>query len=49
MTEQPSEEDLELYSRQVTLEDIEYNGQLKLRAKVCVIGLGGLGVPTVQS
>jgi molybdopterin/thiamine biosynthesis adenylyltransferase len=31
MTEQLSEEELELYSRQITLEDIGYNGQLKLK------------------
>jgi len=42
-----SEEELEVYSRQIVLSDIGYEGQLKLRnAKVCVIGLGGLGCPT---
>jgi len=35
------------YSRQMTLKDIGPEGQQKLRsAKVCVIGAGGLGVPT---
>jgi len=41
-----SEEELEFYSRQIVLKEIGYNGQLKLKnAKVCVIGLGGLGSP----
>ena len=41
-----SSEDLERYSRQVMLEDIGYQGQLKLQnAKVCVVGVGGLGNP----
>lgn len=39
-----SEEELETYSRQIVLKDLGYKGQLKLRkAKICVIGLGGLG------
>lgn len=43
-----SKEELEHYSRQIVLTDIGYNGQLKLRnARVCVVGLGGLGSPTV--
>jgi adenylyltransferase/sulfurtransferase len=38
--------ELNYYSRQIVLADIGYNGQLKLRdAKVCVVGLGGLGSP----
>ena len=41
-----SNEDLDRYSRQVMLEEIGYQGQLKLRnAKVCVVGVGGLGNP----
>ncbi len=41
-----SNKDLERYSRQVMLEEIGYEGQLKLRnAKVCVVGIGGLGNP----
>ena len=41
-----SSKDLDRYSRQVMLEDIGYEGQLKLRnAKVCVVGIGGLGNP----
>lgn len=41
-----SSKDLERYSRQVMLEEIGYEGQLKLRgAKVCVVGVGGLGNP----
>ena len=43
-----SKKDLERYSRQVMLEEIGYEGQLKLRnAKVCVVGVGGLGNPIV--
>jgi len=41
-----SEKELEFYSRQMVLLDIGYTGQLKLRnAKVCIVGLGGLGSP----
>jgi adenylyltransferase/sulfurtransferase len=41
-----SKKDLEKYSRQVMLEEIGYEGQLKLKnAKVCVVGVGGLGNP----
>ena len=41
-----SSEDLDRYSRQVMLEEIGYQGQLKLQqAKVCVVGVGGLGNP----
>lgn len=41
--------ELERYSRQIMLEGIGYDGQLKLRdAKVCVIGVGGLGTPIVS-
>lgn len=41
-----SSRDLDRYSRQVMLEEIGYEGQLKLKnAKVCVVGIGGLGNP----
>ena len=41
-----SNKDLDRYSRQIMLEGIGYQGQLKLRsAKVCVVGVGGLGNP----
>ena len=41
-----SKKELERYSRQVMLEEIGYEGQLKLKnAKVCVVGVGGLGNP----
>jgi adenylyltransferase/sulfurtransferase len=41
-----SHKELEFYSRQMVLPDIGYTGQLRLRnAKVCVVGLGGLGSP----
>ncbi|MGI0072210.1 MAG: ThiF family adenylyltransferase [Nitrosotalea sp.] len=43
-----SSKDLERYSRQVMLEEIGYEGQLKLKnAKACVVGVGGLGTPIV--
>ena len=43
-----SSKDLERYSRQVMLEEIGYEGQIKLKnAKVCVVGVGGLGNPIV--
>jgi molybdopterin/thiamine biosynthesis adenylyltransferase len=39
-----SDEELEYYSRQIVLPDIGYDGQLTLRnARVCIVGLGGLG------
>ena len=41
-----SSKDTDRYSRQIMLEEIGYQGQLKLRAaKVCVVGVGGLGNP----
>ena len=41
-----SDKELERYSRQVMLEEIGYDGQLKLKnSKVCVVGVGGLGTP----
>lgn len=41
-----SSKDLDRYSRQIMLEEIGYQGQIKLRsAKVCVVGVGGLGNP----
>ena len=43
-----SEKELDRYSRQVMLQEIGYQGQLKLKqAKVCVVGVGGLGNPIV--
>jgi len=43
-----SEKELDRYSRQVMLEEIGYQGQLKLKqASVCVVGIGGLGNPIV--
>jgi len=43
-----SEKELVRYSRQVMLEEIGYQGQLKLKqSKVCVVGVGGLGNPIV--
>ena len=44
-----SEKELDRYSRQVMLEEIGYQGQLKLKqAKVCVVGVGGLGNPITE-
>ncbi len=41
---QLSDEELEYYSRQIVLRNIGYDGQLRLRsARVCVVGVGGLG------
>lgn len=41
-----SSKDLDRYSRQIMLEEIGYQGQLKLQnATVCVVGVGGLGNP----
>jgi len=41
-----SPKELDRYSRQVMLEEIGYQGQLKLKnAKVCIVGTGGLGNP----
>ncbi|MBS3926375.1 MAG: ThiF family adenylyltransferase [Nitrosarchaeum sp.] len=41
-----SKKELDKFSRQVMLEEIGYNGQLKLKnSKVCVVGVGGLGNP----
>ena len=41
-----SNEELEFYSRQIVLPHIGYDGQLSLHnAKVCIVGLGGLGSP----
>jgi len=41
-----SSRELDKFSRQVMLEEIGYQGQLKLKnCKVCVVGVGGLGNP----
>ena len=45
-SEELSAKEIDRFSRQVMLEEIGYNGQLKLKnAKVCVVGTGGLGNP----
>ena len=45
-SEELSKKELDRFSRQIMLEEIGYNGQLKLKnAKVCVVGTGGLGNP----
>lgn len=41
-----SNSELEFYSRQIVFSDIGYEGQIRLKnAKVCIVGLGGLGSP----
>jgi adenylyltransferase/sulfurtransferase len=46
MKNELSDREMETYSRQVVLADIGYDGQVKLRnARVCLIGVGGLGAP----
>ncbi len=46
MYKQLTDDELYTYSRQIVLADIGYDGQLALRnAKVCLIGVGGLGSP----
>ncbi|MDH3618091.1 MAG: ThiF family adenylyltransferase [Nitrosopumilus sp.] len=45
-SEELSPKELDRFSRQVMLEEIGYNGQLRLKnSKVCVVGTGGLGNP----
>ncbi len=45
-SEELSKKDLDKFSRQIMLEEIGYNGQLKLKnSKICVVGTGGLGNP----
>ena len=45
-SEELSSKELDRFSRQVMLEEIGYQGQLKLKnSKVCVVGTGGLGHP----
>ena len=47
--EEMSAKEMDRYSRQIMLEEIGYNGQMKLRsARVCVIGTGGLGHPIIS-
>ncbi len=42
--ERLSDREQRFYSRQIMLDDIGYEGQLRLKkAKVCIVGLGGLG------
>ena len=46
MPKELTNKELETYARQIVLADIGYEGQLKLRnARVCLIGVGGLGAP----
>lgn len=42
-----TDDELSIYSRQIVLGDIGYDGQLQLKnAKVCLVGVGGLGTST---
>lgn len=44
MIRELTDEELDAYSRQIVLRDIGYEGQKKIRnARVCVVGVGGLG------
>lgn len=44
-----SEKELQYYSRQIMMDEIGAEGQLKLKnSKVCVVGLGGLGSPAAM-
>jgi molybdopterin-synthase adenylyltransferase len=46
MPKKLTDKQLEIYSRQIVLADIGYDGQLRLRnSKACLIGVGGLGAP----
>lgn len=47
MRRELSDQELDIYSRQIALDDIGYDGQLKIRnAKACIVGMGGLGSST---
>jgi adenylyltransferase/sulfurtransferase len=47
MRKELTDAELETYSRQIVLADIGYDGQLNLKnARVCLVGVGGLGSPT---
>jgi len=47
-SEELSKKELDRFSRQVMLEEIGYNGQLKLKnSKICIVGTGGLGNPII--
>lgn len=47
MHKELTDQELETYARQIVLADIGYDGQLNLRnAKVCLVGVGGLGSPS---
>jgi adenylyltransferase/sulfurtransferase len=47
MHKELTDTELDIYSRQIVLSDIGYDGQLKLKnSKVCIVGVGGLGSPT---
>ncbi|MEN2974236.1 MAG: HesA/MoeB/ThiF family protein [Candidatus Caldarchaeales archaeon] len=46
MVEEFTDEEFEMYSRQIVLNDIGYKGQERLKkGKVAVVGVGGLGCP----
>lgn len=47
MRQELTNSEMETYARQIVLEDIGYEGQLKLKnARVCLVGVGGLGAPS---
>ncbi len=44
MKDELTEKELDIYSRQIALREIDYNGQVKLRnSEIAIVGLGGLG------
>jgi adenylyltransferase/sulfurtransferase len=44
-----TEHELDLYSRQISLSDIDYDGQLRLRnSEIAIVGIGGLGTLIAQ-
>ena len=44
MKQDLTDEELEIYARQIVLKNVGYEGQINLRnARVCIIGMGGLG------
>ena len=47
MQKELTDTELDIYSRQIVLADIGYDGQLSLKnSKICIVGVGGLGAPS---
>ncbi|MBS7625501.1 HesA/MoeB/ThiF family protein [Candidatus Bathyarchaeota archaeon] len=48
MEKELTDAEFEYYSRQIALDEIGYAGQVQLKnSKACILGCGGLGVPTM--